>query len=459
MAINGYVHWEEGLFLQPHHLQVMQRLALERSAVERRLLHPYPWGVVEAVLSPDELRNNLIRVERLQAIMPSGQFVDVPTLAELPPLDISHAFSGRAAGITVSLGVPLWYASRGNTIDESLEDDWRARKLYRVADIQANDENTGDNPLPLRVRRINARLLLEGEDTTDFEVLPLLRVIRGAGEEAGVPREDPGFAPPCLVLQGSPRLAALARDLANAIDAGRRELAVQMTRGGFSVEMMRGVQLEQLLRLRALGRASARLPALLRAGGIPPLGIYLELRTLLAELAALQPAATFSVPDYDHEQPYPCFVELAARIRTMIRVVAASFIKVDFRHDGAMFIAELTEEHFTRPTDYYLAIRTKADPVALARLVEDADRFKLMPRSLTGRAVYGVKLVEERHAPLQLPAESDLHYFRLIPADNARVWERIRQERILTAQWPGCEAATDASLALYMPVAAEEAGA
>jgi type VI secretion system ImpJ/VasE family protein len=457
MVMSGYVHWEEGLLLQPHHLQMMQRQALERYAAERRHFHPHPSGVIEAEVSPDELRNMQVRFERLQAIMPSGRFVDVPALAELPPLDISSAFRSGSGPIPVLLGVPLWYASRGNTIDESLEDDWRARKLYRVADVQATDENTGDNPQPVRVRRINARLLLDGDDATDYEVLPVLRIVRGAGADVAIPREDPEFAPTCLVLQGSPRLFALVRELVNAIDASRRELAVQMTRGGFSIEAMRGVQFEQLLRHQALGRACARLPQLLEAAAVTPLAVYLELRTLLAELAALNPAAAVAVPDYDHERPWPCFAELSARIRTLLRVVAMSFIKVDFRHEQGMFVAELADEHFQRPTDYFLAIRTRADAVALARLVEDADRFKLMPRSLAGRAVYGVKLVEERHPPLQLPADNDLHYFRLIPADNARVWERIQQERVLTAQWPGSDAAADASLTLYMPVATGEA--
>ena len=48
------VHWHEGLFLQPHHLQAMQRQGIERAASERRLRFAYPYGLVEAKLSPDQ---------------------------------------------------------------------------------------------------------------------------------------------------------------------------------------------------------------------------------------------------------------------------------------------------------------------------------------------------------------------------------------------------------------------
>ena len=45
------------------------------------------------------------------------------------------------------------------------------------------DENTGENYKPVQHRRVNARLLLDDEDRSDLDVIPLLRVTRAAGEE------------------------------------------------------------------------------------------------------------------------------------------------------------------------------------------------------------------------------------------------------------------------------------
>ena len=75
MTIPGQVHWHEGLFLQPHHLQAMQHQFLDRLAVERRLNWLYPYGIVEAKLSPDNLENMLVRFDRLRVIMPSVKTV------------------------------------------------------------------------------------------------------------------------------------------------------------------------------------------------------------------------------------------------------------------------------------------------------------------------------------------------------------------------------------------------
>ena len=93
------------------------------------------------------------------------------------------------------------------------------------------------------------------------------------------------------------------------------------------------------------------------------------------------------------------------------------------------------------------------DPIALGRFVEDGDRFKLMPASLATRAIRGIDLKEERHPPLELPAASDLHYFRLDRTVSARMWEQIQTERSAIVRWTGAEINWDGAVfTLYMTV-------
>ena len=53
----------------------------------------------------------------------------------------------------------------------------------------------------VQMRRLNARLLLEEDDKTGMEVLPILKVVHATGKDAGLPRADETFIPPCLVLR------------------------------------------------------------------------------------------------------------------------------------------------------------------------------------------------------------------------------------------------------------------
>lgn len=455
------IHWHEGLFLQAHHLQRMQRSLGELVANERRLAWPYPYGVVEARLSRDELENMRIRFERLRVIMPSGLEVHYPENAELPTFDIKEALAKNVGAFSIFLGVPLWQPGRANTVRPEQQTDGRVKLLYRVGEIECADENSGDNARPVQVRRINARLMFEAEDASEMERLPLLRVLRAAGEDVGLPREEPEFVPPCLVLTGSPVLRELVRDLVSAVEASRRELVVQVTRGGFSLDTMRGVQFEQLMRLRTLNRFSARLPSLVLLPTITPFELYLEFRELLGELAALHPDRDeFECAAYNHDSPYVCFRELSTKIRSLLRgAVAPSFMKVTFSMANGMLTANFADEHFTQPNAYFLAIKTRIDPTALAAYVETPDRpdvpdkFKLMPLSLASRAIRGVALKEERHPPLELPASADLHYFRLDRTVSARMWDQIRAEKAAIVRWTGSEVDwSDTSFTLYMTV-------
>jgi type VI secretion system protein ImpJ len=453
MGVTGEVHWHEGLFLRPHHLQLLQRQIGASFARHNRFAFAYPYGLIECRMSPDALENMLIRFDRLRVFMPSGVEVDVPGNADLPPLNIKPAFESQNEPFLVSLGVPLWRPEGANTSELGSRDDWRVKNIYHVAEAQVADENTGDNVQPVALRRINARLLLPGDDQTDLECLPLLKITRAAGEQVGLPRVDPAYLPPCLVLGGSAALLERLRDLANQVEASRNELVLQINQGGFSIEAMRGVQFEQSLRLRTLNRFSARLTPLILAPNVSPFEIYVELRQLLAELAALQPDRDpFETAPYNHDNPALAFGELSDRIRALLRgTVAAKFLQVKFVRAGRVVTAALSDEHLTMPNEYFLGVRTRMDPAATARLVEDADQFQMSATSMASKRIFGVKLAEERHPPLALPAQAGLHYFRLMRTDSKRMWEQIKTEKSISIRWPDLET-SDFDLTLYMTV-------
>jgi type VI secretion system protein ImpJ len=453
--MSAQIHWHEGLFLQAHHLQRSQKAFSDAISAERRLSWAFPYGVIEARLNPDDLENMRIRFDRLRAIMPSGIEVNYPAEAELPSIDIKQSFATSGGVLNIFLAVPLWFDARANTVESGGATDARAKVLYRLNEVECADENTGENPKPVLMRRINARLLLESEDPSDLEVIPLLRVVRATGQDVGLPRQDSEYSGPCIVLNGSPVLMELVRDLASQVEASRKELVIQLTRGGFSLENLRGVQFEQIMRLRTLNRFGARLPSLAEAPNVSPFFMYLELRELLGELTALHPDRdVFDVPAYDHDNPYLAFGELSAKIRSLLRgTVAPTYMKVPFTNVAEIQTAVFEDKHFARPNDYFLGIETKEDPRGLVNLVENPDEFKLMPKSMASRAIRGVLLKEERFVPLELPAKAGLHYFRLLRSVSTRAWDQIQAEKAAVIRWPD-EGVSDFQISMYMTLPA-----
>ena len=146
--MSSHVHWHEGLFLLPHHLQRLQRSVYEEATTNRRLLRSYPAGVVEMQLSPDELANFRLRFERLLAILPSGLVVDFPDNADLPAFDLKPLFSTGGTTFDLHLAVPLWQPKRANAFAVGEAADARAKLLFKPVEVTLADENTGDNPGP-----------------------------------------------------------------------------------------------------------------------------------------------------------------------------------------------------------------------------------------------------------------------------------------------------------------------
>lgn len=449
------IHWYEGLFLQPHHLQGMQRLLLDEISTCRRLNWSFPHGVIEARLSPDALQNHTIKFDRLRAIMPSGVAINFPDDTDLPPLDIKRPFTAGEP-FTISLAVPVWYGTRGNTIDQSTADGVRAKRIYQVRETNQPDENTGENSQVVTVRRVNARLLLDGDDRSDMETLPLIRIMHGTGQEVGLPTSDSLFIPPCLVISGSPALVEIVRNLSNQVAASRKKLAAEVVRGGFKLDALRAPQFGQLLRLRTLNHFAARLPYLAEAPAIAPFEVYLELRELLGELAALQPERDeFEVANYNHDNPAVAFNELNDRIRPYLRDVEHETVaKLPFVRVDSILTATMSLDHLTRPSEYFIGIKSSEEPRSIAALVENADRFKFMPKSFSNRRVRGILLQEERQPPPVL--ERGPTYFRILRTESKVMWDMAKTDRELHIHWSGMEAA-DFQIALYMTLPAPEA--
>jgi len=451
--MTSLIHWHEGLFLQPHHLQRFQFSLNQSIVAERNLTWAYPYGIVEARLSEDDLANRRVRFERLRLIMKSGIVIDYPDHAEVPTLDLKQALERFRSGFVVSLGVPQWDEQQANVYAESSTGEARVRVHYLVREKEYRDENTGENPRSVPLRKVNASLVLPDDDITNLETIPLLRVVPGVGQEIGSCRQDPNFAPPTMVLRGSPSLRKMVYDLGAQLEASRDGLVVQINQGGFNMEVLRGLQLEQLLRLRTLNHFSARIPLLVELENISPFALFMELHSLLGELSALSPTQdNFRVGRFNHEDPLPIFKDLCSRIRGLLKgVVTASFMQLEFSPTEDFLALELTDEHLSKPNDYFLGIETGSEHRVVTELVEDPDRFKLMPKAFVRRPIYGIKLKEERIPPPELPAKSNLKYYRVLRADSGRMWDMLKREKAMALRWPGMED-SDFKVTLYMTI-------
>jgi len=180
---------------------------------------------------------------------------------------------------------------------------------------------------------------------------------------------------------------------------------------------------------------------------------------MLGELAAIYPEreGLFDAAPYDHNNLIVPFEEVCTKIRNLLVGAKRNVLKQDFQRAGRRMVAPMAEDHFRLPNEYYLGIRTRMDPRALVRLVEDYTKFKLMPQQDVESDIYGLRLEHAPYPPLALPAAVGLHYFLINRAESGRKWDQVRQQRGMAARWPEDER-SDFAMALFMPVPETDGG-
>jgi type VI secretion system ImpJ/VasE family protein len=443
--MSDYLHWREGLFLQPHHLQQFQRGLHHRIELLTRSGSSHPYGVIEIDLAEDDLENFEVRFRKLHAVLPGGTLLRFPEDSDLPVLNIKEAFAGGAETLLVMLAVPLWFDERPNVGDQAEPGAGEAPPRYLVTRRECNDENTGQHPQPVEVRRLNARLLLDGPELRrhDFELLPVLRIARSPRQNLpDAPQRDTSFVPGAVSLAGMPGICELVRDLVSRITAVRREFAALLVDNPPLGEAFGPESLRHLFRLRILARYEASLASLLEAGGIPPFDLYVHLRELLAEFAALEPEQEdFSTSPYDHGNAYPAFAELATRIRKYLTGPRQRYRSVEFTKQGNRYLAPVGAELFHEAASFFLAVRTGWNASDVVGLVEDSAQFQLLPGEVARDkvAVRGIRMKEVRSLPFGLPRDPGLFYFRICAEESRELWERLTNDDEACIQFSAAE--------------------
>lgn len=452
MSLRQPLHWHEGMFLHPHHFQSFQR-AVDHALVQERLISgSFGYGLVDFQLAAGALATKRVQFDRLRVILPSGIEVSVPENADLATLDIKSIFDSADSAITIALAVPSFQLDRPNQLDPSLPFD---KRRYRFESVEVPDENTGDNPQGVQMRKLNAHLLVNPQGPiSDMDVLPLFRIGRGVGEKLDMPVLDETYVPPLIIAHAWSPLRHRVEGVTARARATHDQLLNRMVGEGFSPERMQGPQLHQLLKLQTLARQSARLSALVSSNAVRPFDWYLELRSCAAELLALEPGRKEDdVPDYNHDDLTFTFQKLFAVLdRLLVAQVSSNVQYVEFIAGDRVRLATLSDDQVRMPNDYFLAVESTMNAQQIVEIVQNRVRFKVMSERKAHDAVYGIAMKEER-APIGLPTPANVYYFRLLytgDEDSKKMWRNIVTEKKIAIRWPNMDQTEFKKLTLCM---------
>ena len=153
MIFHEMVHWSDGLFLQPHHMQQLQNSMIDVQQKSFMLSTFYTYGLIDFVIDEEALEGMRFVVKKLSAVMPNNLSVSMPGNLNIKPFEFNAADYINDEHIMVYLAVPYYKDTDANLSQYDNE------RIFSTKEILVRDENTGDNEISMLKRIYNGKIM------------------------------------------------------------------------------------------------------------------------------------------------------------------------------------------------------------------------------------------------------------------------------------------------------------
>lgn len=445
---NPPVHWHEGMFLRPQHFQSAQRNWSSLIARNSKWDHHYNWGLRSVDLDPDALANYRCAVRSLEARLRDGSLVSVSEDEPLAPLNLRRAFE-ESNSITVFLGLPSFQLGRVNATTTAPPatrsasagnySGAAAQARFIAETLELEDENSGQNPQTIPVRRLNLRLMLSTDAMTGYEVIPLARLEKSPRAEA-TPEVDSSFFPPLLACDAwRPLAGGVLQTLFDRIGKKVGLLADQVTSRGISFDASSQGDAQTFNQLRELNQAYTTLGVLAFAQGIHPYEAYSELCRLVGQLAIFgKDRRPPDLPVYDHDDLARCFFEVRRHIDGLLDVfVEPEYRERSFLGAGLRMQASLEPAWLEPNWQMYLGVKSPLEPDETVKILTKPGLLDMKIGS-SGRVdeIYrqgaaGLRFMHVAQPPRSLPMQQGQVYFQVLREAKESEWQHVAKSLTL----------------------------
>ena len=325
------IHWFEGMYLRPQHLQAAERHWSESQQLAAQWDHAYYYGLRKFEISAEAVANCQLQVNCCHARMKDGTLVALDPGQEMDRVDLKEAFAKESV-VRVFLAVPKLKMGAPNVATGGVAGNCRYVELKQTL----QDESAGGNDQEVELRTLNVRLLLSTQEHEGYELLPIAQIER-SGEREAVPRLDVSYIPPLLAIDA---WLPLGRDIVRAIyDILGKKIEVlsqQVVNRGITLVSQEPGDLDRLWMLSELNLAYTALGVLTFARGVHPFTAYSQLCSIVGQLAIFGPQRRPppDIPPYDHDDLAPIFRYLKQQIELLLEGVR------DYQYEQRFFVGE-----------------------------------------------------------------------------------------------------------------------
>ncbi|MET2955028.1 type VI secretion system baseplate subunit TssK [Vibrio harveyi] len=427
MADYSHTAWCEGMFLRPQHFQQSERAIEHEFKGLNRFQQPYNWGVYQVRINPNSLKEGVVEIEKLEAILPDMTLIELQNVNEvLPPLLVEKGTQNTLVKVVVASS-----SLKEKTIADVSEG---VVSRYVLNDLDVIDVQTGQDEERIQVASLNVALKVSNDNLSGFVELPILKIKEVTAEGAILLDEE--YTPPHLNVLKDQAMLACLKNVTGMTKIRADVVSQRLVQGkAASASAVDFIMLQMLNRYETILRHLGQLEQ------VHPLEFVTLLRGYVGELSTFS-SKNKRAPlliDYEHSNLTSTISELNQMLSQYLSVVldqTANKLPLEVRQLGIR-VTPLPDKRLLESSQFVLAVKADTSTDEIRRLVPA--QLKLGPaeqiRDLINNQINGINVAPLNVVPRQIPYQTGYVYFEVIK--KGPFWVRLQESGGIALQLSG----------------------
>ncbi|MBX9477237.1 type VI secretion system baseplate subunit TssK [Yersinia enterocolitica] len=437
------IYWYSGLYLQPQHFQSVDLHHSYMLAQHRSIAQPWNFGYYECKINHNALKESILKIDQLKAILPSGYYLEYPGNCTIPQ---RHLFGSK---ITDGNPVKFWIALRRfdprfSNVSDSTDKVGNTRWVstaeeQTMRDVYHNGPETGITRISYNIHIITDD---EKDHMLDCELLPLTRLIY---ETNGI-IVDPNFTPPSLTISHSEVLKRTITDIYSSLCSCTHKLDECKHTELNSVSFRKNGNIVRLLMLCIFNRTLPLLESWQQERLVHPWYFFNLLCQLAGELSSFDKTSPSLTTDkkqhcvikYDHYDLFACFSSIKDHLSNLLAKLSLDEnISVPLQKvSSGIFSGDIVNDDSVRCGSAYIMLKSESFTQRNKLLIHTPD-MKIASvgdiNTIIQHALPGIPMQLIEFAPGGLPERMDTLWLK-IDTDHS-IWENIQKQKNIAFYW------------------------
>jgi len=417
------VVWYEGMKLDPHHFQQLDRYLRYNLNKSIRSINYNNWGLSTLQIDTAALANGNFSLVECIGVMPDGLFFSMPENEAQPKSrQFEDFFDATGDKLEVFLAIPLEQLTGNNCQLDKLSENRITR--FTLQTIELLDDNTGSNLRQIGIARPNFSIKFGNEIFEEFNVLKIGEIVRSSDSSYSMNKD---FIPSCLSLSASDSILHCLREILGGLVAKGNELNNQINPNKQDISI---ADVEILMLLQNI---NTFIPIINQHYNNPychPEIVYSLLLGLSGQLSTIMTGSGISTVDlqpYDHKNLNEVFHRIYNQLLTLLNIqkkISRPDISIPLqKKNDSLYMANLSQEQIN--SQLFVVVKSSIPEKKI--ISEFANNIKIAAHeeilAVHQAGLQGIAVEYVSRPPSGLSVDPEFHYFKV--HKEGRLWDKI----------------------------------